>query len=197
MVLLRISAAMARRDDPGLREAFASDVLRGVEQQVDEVILQAGLFLGYPAVLDAFSLWAGARCSMPVRPEVPRPTDWEERGSELCRRVYGAAYENLRSNVSQLHPDLDYGMIVDGYGRILSRPGLPLRERELNVVVVLTAARRWRQLHSHLRGALRAGALPDEVESAMEIGARDLDDASRSRLFETWASVRSRTKEEA
>ena len=49
-------------------------------------------------------------------------------------------------------------MIVEGYGKVLSRPALDLARRELCIVAACAASRQERQLHSHLHGALHAGA---------------------------------------
>jgi hypothetical protein len=50
-------------------------------------------------------------------------------------------------------------MIVEGYGKVLGRPGLDAGDvRELCIVALLAVAGRAAQLYSHLRGALNAGA---------------------------------------
>ena len=74
-------------------------------------------------------------------------------------------YEKLRGNIRQLHPALDEWMIIDGYGKVLSRPNVDLRTRELCVVAACATSGQQRQLHSHLHGALNVGS------SAVEIGA--------------------------
>jgi 4-carboxymuconolactone decarboxylase len=61
------------------------------------------------------------------------------------------------------HPELAAWILEDGYGKVLSRPILSIRERELIVVAVLSALRLPKQLESHVRGALRVGATKDEV----------------------------------
>ncbi len=58
-------------------------------------------------------------------------------------------------------------MVEIGYGRILSRPGLTLRERELCVIAVLAGQNVAPQLSSHLRGAMRAGATAEAVRHAV------------------------------
>jgi 4-carboxymuconolactone decarboxylase len=59
-------------------------------------------------------------------------------------------------------------MISDGYGKVLSRPGLDLKTRELCIVAACAAAGQQRQLHSHLHGALNSGATPDEVVATLD-----------------------------
>jgi 4-carboxymuconolactone decarboxylase len=97
--------------------------------------------------------------------------------------VYGRFYEGLRKNIQALHPALDAWMIVDGYGKVLARPGLDLRRRELCVVASCAVARQDRQLHSHLHGALHAGASSAEISAALAVSEEFLppEDARRHR----------------
>ena len=60
-------------------------------------------------------------------------------------------------------------MIVDGYGKTLSRPGLDLMRRELCSAGMLVPQRAPRQLLSHLRGALNAGAMPAQLDELFVI----------------------------
>jgi alkylhydroperoxidase/carboxymuconolactone decarboxylase family protein YurZ len=73
--------------------------------------------------------------------------------------------------VRALHPALDLWMIVDGYGKTLSRPGLDLRHREFCSVGMLMPQRVPRQLVAHLRGALNAGASAAELDEVLAIAA--------------------------
>src|SRR6185503_20806553 len=93
---------------------------------------------------------------------------WRERGEETCAVVYGDHYEKLRENIRALHPALDEWMIVDGYGKVLSRDGLDLSRRELCIVAACAASGQDRQLHSLLHGALNVGIAPSVVEAALE-----------------------------
>lgn len=184
-LLVRLSAALAGEDGEELEGSL--DRLTEMERyhgQVEEVLLQAYLFLGFPAVLDAFRAWrervpapgpSGRSCGEGAGREPAESEDlsqWSRRGQRMCRRVYGSAYAGLRRNVATLHPDLDRWMIQEGYGKVLSRPGLDPGTRETCIVAVLAATGREPQLHSHLRGALRVGAAPSEVDDALERGLR-------------------------
>jgi 4-carboxymuconolactone decarboxylase len=95
-------------------------------------------------------------------------SEWEKSGEQTCAIVYGDSYEMLRRNVRELHPALDAWMITDGYGKVLSRPALDLKRRELCIVAACAAAGQQRQLHSHLHGALNSGAPADEVRAALD-----------------------------
>jgi 4-carboxymuconolactone decarboxylase len=72
-----------------------------------------------------------------------------------------------------LHPELAAWILEDGYGRVLSRPGLTGRERELLAVAALAALPgAGPQLESHERGARRLGATAAEVRSARYVAER-------------------------
>jgi 4-carboxymuconolactone decarboxylase len=94
--------------------------------------------------------------------------DWRVRGEETCATVYGEFYEKLRGNIRALSPALDEWMIVEGYGKVLSREGLDLGRRELCIVAACAAAGQERQLHSHLHGALNAGVSAGVVRAALD-----------------------------
>ena len=74
----------------------------------------------------------------------------------------------------------DAWMVIDGYGKVLSRPGLDLERRELCVVAACAAMGQDRQLHSHLHGALNVGVAPDVITAAIEAVA-ELIGAERAR----------------
>ena len=84
--------------------------------------------------------------------------------------MYGSAYAKLVPAVAVLHPDLMAWMLEEGYGRVLSRPGLSGRERERITVAVLAACGWRRQLVSHLVGAVRLGVARAQVRSAFVAG---------------------------
>jgi 4-carboxymuconolactone decarboxylase len=165
-----------------------SDAMDSVDPvAVEEIILQSFLFAGFPRALNAARAWRAV--SERLAPEVDQESlvanldMWRDMGERTCAIVYGDSYEKLRENVRQLHPALDEWMIIDGYGKVLSRPGVDLRTRELCVVAACAVSGQQRQLHSHLHGALNAGAAAGEValvfDALADLIARD--DLSRYR----------------
>jgi 4-carboxymuconolactone decarboxylase len=172
LALVRLSGLIAAGTEPQLRDALARAAADCRPEWVEEVVLQSYLFAGFPRALNAAREWR--RISGRTAPaadegeefvNVPR---WRAEGEETCATVYGPFYERLRHNIRQLHPALDAWMIVEGYGKVLSRPELDLRRRELCVVSACATARQDRQLHSHLYGAMHAGATPAEVAAALD-----------------------------
>lgn len=178
--LVDVSASLATRREPALARALRIAARHADREAVEEVILQAHLFVGFPLVLEAMRLWRGMAPEMPPAPSSGERNDedasfWRERGEEVCVIVYGSNYGKLRTNVKAMHPALDEWMISAGYGRVLGRPALDLATRELCIAALLAVWDAPRQLHSHLRGAINAGAGRDEVEAAVEIACRHLE----------------------
>jgi len=137
---------------------------------VEEIILQSYLFAGFPRALNAARAWraASGRPAPPEDADVADLAVWRERGEETCAVVYGDHYEKLRRNIRDLHPALDDWMIIDGYGKVLSRPGVDLRTRELCVVAACAVSGQQRQLHSHLHGAMNAGSSTGQVAAVLD-----------------------------
>ena len=160
---------------------------------VEEVVLQSYLFAGFPRALNAAREWR--RISGRSAPDTDEGEDfdqasrWRSEGEATCAIVYGPFYERLRHNIRELHPALDAWMIVEGYGKVLSRQALDLRRRELCIVSACAMARQDRQLHSHLHGAKHAGASPEEVLGAINAVADLLGPDDTRRYHQLFARV--------
>lgn len=185
--LVRQSARITAASEAEVRAGFAECNSAGVSQQwQEELVLQSYLFAGFPRALNAAREWrksqeagAGRIGGSAERSAVPLFAsranegyadvfDWRTRGEATCATVYGEFYERLRGNIRELSPSLDEWMIVEGYGKVLSREGLDLGRRELCVVAACAAAGQERQLHSHLHGALNAGVAGEVVRAGLE-----------------------------
>ena len=170
--LVRIAGAIAGLPEGQVR-SLMSEALDEVDPvSVEEIILQSYLFAGFPRTLNAMRAWRSVseRPAPAIDVEVS-PADfetWRGRGEETCAIVYGESYEKLREHIRELHPALDEWIIVDGYGKVLSRPGVDLRTRELCVVAACAVSGQQRQLHSHLHGALNAGSSPGEIAGVLD-----------------------------
>jgi 4-carboxymuconolactone decarboxylase len=192
--LVQLAAVVAAGSEADVREGLtrALDVVR--PEWTEEVILQSYLFAGFPRTLNAAREWRriSGREAPPSDPgeRLDSAPEWQREGEETCAVVYGPFYEKLRHNIRALHPALDAWMIVEGYGKVLSRPALDLARRELCIVAACAAARQERQLHSHLHGALHAGCGPNAVADVLRLIAPMVptDDAERHRLL--WARVK-------
>lgn len=189
--LVDLAAAQAARNETGMNAALDRLAAAGRRVEVEEALLQSYLFLGFPAAIEGFRRWRALR----PEPPAPAPGDWEawrERGEGVCATVYGEAYGRLRQNIQRFHPDLDRWMVIEGYGKVLGRPGLDLVVRELLIVATLVVegppARR--QLRSHLQGALNAGAEREQVDGVIRRAARFADPEGIELANKLWSNLR-------
>ena len=128
------------------------------------------LYAGFPGALEGLRVLNATWPGTARRTREGTPARWRRRGLALCGRVYGRAIARLLPAVRALHPDLEVWMVEHGYGRVLARPGLGARERELVTVSALAALGWERQLVSHVLGARRVGASGAQVREALAIG---------------------------
>lgn len=139
--------------------------------EIYEVILQSYLFAGYPAAIEGcFALrdiLQEKGMSLEASEVDDQVDEWRERGQMLCRQIYGKHFDHVQQNIGLISPELGHWMIVEGYGKVLSRHQLGVVERELCTVAALTVLGRKRQLLSHIKGAFNAGAKKIEVEEAI------------------------------
>ena len=193
--LVRFAAAIAQGYEPELRERVGP--LRSSQvpvEWIEELLLQSVLMVGYPRALVAFTVWRKVS-GVPAPESDPdadygRSAEWTRRGEALCAVVYGENYIKLRESIRDLHPAVDTWMIAEGYGKTLARPGLDLRRRELCTVAQTAVLETLRQLHSHLRGALNAGASFGQIEGTLSIVNPLLSFDHWKKVKQLWRTVR-------
>ena len=210
-LLVRAAAAVAAGSEDEIRRELAEATGTVPPLWMEEMILQSYLFAGFPRALNAMREWRRLSGTGVVGDEGPggdrgpgsgdRSSDahlgaqvsaWRARGEETCATVYGEFYEKLRANIRALHPELDEWMIVEGYGKVLGRPGLDLKRRELCIVAACAASKQNRQLHSHLHGARNAGATSAEIEGTLDAVAPMLGAEEARGVRMLWARVAGR-----
>jgi len=131
------------------------------------------------------SRWSRSACGA-----VWRGRCWTAR--RACAEVYGRTFHKLLLNLRALHPSIEPLVVVDAYGKILGRPGLDSKRRELCTLAAIAMQNAPRQLHAHLRGALNTGSSRDEVDEVIAIVETDLTKERALKLWEMWADVRER-----
>src|SRR3989442_13380529 len=202
VALVRAAAALAEGRITELEQRFREARAAGVpDLWVEELLLQSLLLVGYPLALVGFGVWrevtgpvarggAGAGAGEELAHEEWQA--WAERGAQVCAEVYGRAYHKLLLNLRSLHPALEDLVLVDAYGKVIGRPGLDMKRRELCTVAAVAVLGTARQLHSHLRGALNTGATREEIEAVLGLIEPDLDPEHKRRAEEQWEDVKGR-----
>lgn len=173
-LLATLSAAIARCDNKLTGQVLS--FLKRLEisrEAVYETILQSYLFLGFPRMIEAalaFSEVFGETDSGREieKISVAEADKWFRDGMKLCRRVYGRHFESLKVKFTSILPEIFRWMVIEGYGKVLTRPGLTQVERELAEVAALIVDRQERQLMSHVWGSLNVGA---EIALVRQINA--------------------------
>jgi len=165
-----IAAASALRKMEILKSLIVETKLRKLPfKKIYEALLQNYLFTGYPSALLSLKLLK----ELYPNKRIPKAADmnlyhFRNRGEANCKKVYGNKFEKLISNVKNFSPDMAEWLILEGYGKVLGRKGLSLKERELCIVATLTALKFEDQLYSHINGAFRAKVSIEEIQSVIE-----------------------------
>jgi len=165
-----ITAAAALRKMEFLKSLIVETKLRKLPfKKIYEALLQNYLFTGYPSALLSLKLLK----ELYPNKRIPKSADmnlyhFRNRGEANCKKVYGNKFEKLISNVKNFSPDMAEWLILEGYGKVLGRKGLSLKERELCIVATLTALKFEDQLYSHINGAFRAKVSIEEIQSVIE-----------------------------
>ena len=173
VVCCRLAIMLCSAEDNILTEALQTALKQGLTaDEIREIILTSYLFDGYPTAVEGFRLIDKLAPSSSTddgacfySPE--NVAQWRQRGAALCQLIYGRQYETLMNRVQSFAPELKDAMLVEGYGKVLARPKLDIRLRELCVVAILAFKNRPRQLLSHLLGALRLKVPPQSIMQAI------------------------------
>ena len=166
--LVRLAAALSAGSESEVRVQLQQASTSTPAIWIEELLLQTYLFAGFPRALNGMREWRRLSKDVAAPDHDARDASVRADGEATCARVYGDMYDRLRVNVRALHPLLDEWMIVEGYGKVLSRPELDLPRRELCIIAACAAAGQDRQLQSHLHGARNTGVSTETVSAALQ-----------------------------
>ena len=133
-----------------------------------EALLQIHLFSGYPASIEGLSLLQEVYNEKPAAIEEYNVQLFKQRGEKLCRDIYTTVFEKMNKRMHSFSPELSEWMIIDGYGKTLSRANLDIQTRELINICILSLGKWKQQVISHIRGALHVGVEIHDIEEAIE-----------------------------
>lgn len=154
LILPLISSAAVLRKERILRKLLLSAKTNKINhRKIYEALLQTYLFAGFPSALISLKISSEVfpLTEFRIKPEVIS----EKVGDANCKRIYGNKFKKLISNVKEFSPELSKWLITEGYGKIMGRKGLSLKEREMCNVAVLCSLKYDSQLYSHINGAIR------------------------------------------
>lgn len=122
-------------------------------KKIYEALLQTYLFAGFPSALVSLKILHNTVS----KEKVYKGFDlikYLNRGKKNCKLIYADKYEKLLKNIRSFSPEMAEWLIIEGYGKVLGRKGLSLKERELCIVSILSAMKFEEQLYSHIIGAI-------------------------------------------
>ena len=161
--IARYASALTLHDWAGLKRLARQAREAGISpKQLYELTLQGYLFLGFPAAVEAFWVLDGI-CAPGKNKSEPPLVLRVKKGRKTCRRIYREKYPALMENLKQKSPELAGWIIEEGYGKVLSRPGVSLKVRELFNVTLLSASGFPKQLFAHLRALVEMGEKPETL----------------------------------
>jgi len=161
-----ICAAAALRKEEQLKALLEKSKLHGIiGKPLYESLLQNYLFTGYPSAMISLKILKEYYPKLEnVKHDSWDLNKYKERGTKNCKKIYGRKFDKLISNVKSFSPELADWLLLEGYGKVMGRKGLSLKQRELNNVSVLTALKFEDQLYSHINGAYRTKATKEQIE---------------------------------
>lgn len=168
-ILALISAASVLRKENFLRDLLNYSKSKKIKRsKIYETLLQTYLFAGFPNAL--ISLYI-------LQEIIPKKNTYKKtinnsqilsKGEKTCREIYGSKFEKLISNINSFSPELSEWLITEGYGKVISRKGLSLQERELSIISILCCQKYESQLYSHINGAIRNKVTTRKIKRVIE-----------------------------
>jgi 4-carboxymuconolactone decarboxylase len=99
--------------------------------------------------------------------ETSDDTDFE-RGLAMRKQVMGEDFvARAFSGLTDFTAPMQQYITRNAWGDVWQRPGLDLKTRSLITVAMLTALGKQNELKGHVRGALRNGATPQEIQEVL------------------------------
>lgn len=159
-----VSCIAANKPDKLIALLKRAKSARISSRKLYEAILQTYLFCGFPAALESLKIFQNV---FNFKPKEFIVSNIRANGEKVCKIIYGTNYSRLVKNVTALSPELSNWMILEGYGKVFSRPFLTLKQRELINAAILATTYYPVQLLSHLIGSINAGSNKDELKEVI------------------------------
>lgn len=165
---------------------------------IDELFLMSYLFLGFPAMISAFEILQRINQNKKQSYKINKKNDynlWEKRGLKLFKKIYADKSYKLLLKAKRMHPEVVKWMITEGYGKVLSRKFLPIRNREFIIITFLVVSFYPKQLHSHLKGTLNVGATINDIDQIFYLIKKiNFNNWDIEKSLQIWDSIKNQAK---
>lgn len=132
------------------------------KKKIYEALLQNYLFCGFPSALFFLKRFHHL-CGYKPKNYKFNAVGLSEKGIKTSKKIYGDKLPKLISNVKKFSPELAEWLIVEGYGKVISRKDLTIKERESCIISVLSVQKFEEQLISHIYGGLKNGLTTKQI----------------------------------
>lgn len=172
--LLAMAGAMAGDGHVAETANVLTYVLGAVDDpnKVREALIQTSVLIGIPRTLSAMEAFTqalekagidGGKLSTAVADADTSNDDLIARGEKAYAAIYGDNAKKLSEKLEGFSPDLHRWIKLHAYGRVLSKDGLSVLQREFITIAALIPMDVRPQLRSHVQGAVNLGASGDQV----------------------------------
>jgi len=168
--LCLIAACISSKKTRLLKYLFKNALSYSVApEKIYETIMQIYLFCGFPSTIEALKIFNTVFPNLKKEQSKFDLALYLKKGQKNCLKIYKSNYNQLLNNFDNLSPDLKSWMIIEGYGKVMGRPGLSIKDRELINVAILSTNFYEHQLYSHLKGALNTNSSYKDIKNIIEI----------------------------
>jgi len=136
--------------------------------KIYETILHSYLFCGFPAVIESLRIFK--KYFPEFKPKIYNydVKKFKTEGITNCNLIYKDNYKKLIKNMNYYSHDMKEWMLIEGYGKVMGRSGLNLKERELVTVSILSTKYYESQLHSHIKGCLNLNISENNIKAILK-----------------------------
>ena len=160
-------------------------------EHIYETLLQVYLFNGFPATIESLKLFKEHFHDYEPSKEQYNVNLFEKRGIINCKQVYSSNFNKLQQNIGSFSPDLADWMLIEGYGKVMGRSGLPMQTRELLNVAMLSTNFAEHQLYSHIKGSSNTGSDQNTIRQVIESTSDYNTDENLKKSLELLEKVKS------
>jgi alkylhydroperoxidase/carboxymuconolactone decarboxylase family protein YurZ len=134
------------------------------KKKIYEALLQNYLFCGFPSALFFLKRFYHLVGYKPKSYKFSA-TGLSEKGIKTSKKIYDDKLPKLISNVKKFSPELAEWLLIEGYGKVISRKDLSIKEREACIISVLSVQKFKEQLVSHIYGGLKNGLTINRIRN--------------------------------
>lgn len=141
--------------------------------ELREVIYQCAPFIGFPKSLNALGVlnevFKERNITTPLeKAATVNEENRFEKGSEIQKPLYGDEIANAISGLpADMGKEVSKFLTEFCFGDIYTRNGLDIKTRELLAVSLLVTTGNCSVLKSHIKGAIKAGNVPETITAAI------------------------------